>query len=89
MNMQKLKPLSVPLLRILAVVVISSGMCASAAVAGIFGPSNYAECITESMQGVTSDTAAKIIMSACLEQFPREKKRSSKTEKSPSKTEKL
>ncbi len=38
--------------------------------AGWFGPSNYAECILESMKGVTSDRAATLVARSCREKFP-------------------
>lgn len=38
--------------------------------AGLFGPSNFDECIIESMKGVTSDTAALAIATACRRKFP-------------------
>ena len=38
--------------------------------AGLFGPSNYDECITETMKGVSSDVAARAIMASCRNQFP-------------------
>ncbi|MDD4154576.1 MAG: hypothetical protein PHT30_04110 [Bacilli bacterium] len=37
--------------------------------AGWFGPSNYDECILESMKGVTSDKAAILIESICRKKF--------------------
>lgn len=37
--------------------------------AGIFGPSNYDECVLSSMKGVTSDVAARAIMRSCREKF--------------------
>jgi hypothetical protein len=42
--------------------------------AGLFGPKNYDECITESMKGVTSDLAARAIIKSCRERFPEKKK---------------
>jgi len=39
---------------------------------GLFGPSNYDQCITESMKGVSSDVAARAIISSCRNQFPAE-----------------
>lgn len=39
---------------------------------GLFGPSNYDQCITESMKGVSSDVAARAILSSCRNQFPAE-----------------
>ena len=38
--------------------------------AGIFGPSNYDDCILESMKGVTSDSAAYAITRSCKQKFP-------------------
>lgn len=38
--------------------------------AGWFGPSNYDECILESMKGVTSDVAARLVARSCREKFP-------------------
>lgn len=36
------------------------------------GLNNYDECILESMKGVTSDVAAKLIQQSCRKKFPRE-----------------
>lgn len=38
--------------------------------AGFFGPSDYNECILESMKGVTSDLAAAAIRRSCRDKFP-------------------
>lgn len=38
--------------------------------AGLFGPTTYDECITDSMKGVTSDIAARAIIRSCRERFP-------------------
>jgi hypothetical protein len=38
--------------------------------AGIFGPSNYDECVLAAMKGVTSDVAARAIVRSCREKFP-------------------
>ena len=43
--------------------------------AGLFGPSNYDECITESMKGVTSDVAARAIIKSCRKRFPKKQKK--------------
>src|SRR3989344_762952 len=40
---------------------------------GWFGPSNYDECVLESMKGVTSDLAARAIMRSCRDKFPEPK----------------
>ena len=45
--------------------------------AGLFGPSNYGECILESMKGVSSDRAAAMVAIACRKEFPTKKKKSS------------
>jgi hypothetical protein len=42
---------------------------------GLLGPSNYDECITESMKGVTSDLAARAIIGSCRDRFPEKEKR--------------
>jgi len=36
----------------------------------LFGPTTYEDCIVESMQGVTSDAAAKLIAVSCRKKFP-------------------
>jgi hypothetical protein len=43
---------------------------------GLFGPSDYDECIIEGMQGITSDVAAQAVQMACYSKFS--KSRSSK-----------
>lgn len=40
------------------------------ALAGLFGPSTYDECILENMKGVGSNAAAIAVASACRNQFP-------------------
>ena len=47
--------------------------------AGWFGPSNYDECILESMKGVTSDRAATAITNACIGKFIKIPKTENKT----------
>jgi hypothetical protein len=37
--------------------------------AGLFGASNYDECVLDSMKGVTSDVAARAIMKSCKDKF--------------------
>jgi len=49
------------------------------ALAGIFGPSNFDECVLQSMKGVTSDAAARIIARACRNKFPENPKENKKT----------
>jgi hypothetical protein len=43
---------------------------------GLFGPSDYDECIIEGMQGVQSDRAANFVAASCMEKFPKEIKKS-------------
>lgn len=47
--------------------------------AGLFGPSDYNECILKSMKGVTSDVAAGAIRRACWEKFPKKQKKKLKS----------
>ena len=42
---------------------------------GLFGPSDYDECILEGMKGVTSDLAAQAIVISCRAKFPEEIKK--------------
>jgi hypothetical protein len=44
--------------------------------AGLFGPSNYDECVLDRMQGVQSDLAARVIIAACSSKFSHKEKRS-------------
>jgi len=39
------------------------------ALGGLFGPSDYDDCIIEGMQGVQSDRAANLIAASCFEKF--------------------
>ena len=39
-------------------------------IAGWFGPSNYDECILDSMKGTTGDLAAQLIAKSCRKKFP-------------------
>lgn len=41
---------------------------------GLAGPSNYDECIIDSMKGVSSDIAAQAIISSCRNLYPEQKK---------------
>lgn len=52
--------------------------------AGIFGPSNYDDCILQSMKGVTSDSAAYAITRACKEKFPSKISKKNSRELKPS-----
>lgn len=51
------------------------------AIAGMFGPTNFEECILDSMKGVTSDQAANAITYACRKKFQNqsEPKKSTRT----------
>jgi len=49
--------------------------------AGWFGPSDYDECILQSMKGIQTPLAAKFVHESCLKKFPKEKP--SKSEKMP------
>jgi hypothetical protein len=40
------------------------------ATAGLFGPSNFDECILANMKGVGSDMAARAVAASCAKQFP-------------------
>lgn len=55
---------------LIATASISIAATCSSAHAGWWGPSNYDECIFESMKGVTSDVAARNIVAACRRKFP-------------------
>ena len=57
---------------VIAIIVVTSieVTALSKAEAGWFGPNNYAECIFERMEGVSSDKAALAIAGACRRQFP-------------------
>ncbi|QWD31214.1 hypothetical protein G6681_05585 [Polynucleobacter paneuropaeus] len=46
------------------------GFLIESAHAGIFGPSNFDDCVLESMKGVTSDVAARTIYQSCRQKFP-------------------
>ena len=57
----------------LAVALLLSALSGIAS-AGLFGPSNYEECILDSMKGVTSDMAARAVAQACRSKFPQKAK---------------
>lgn len=63
---------------ILLLIGFSSG---SLAQLGLFGPSDYNECILEGMKGVTSNVAAKAIAHSCRKKFPSETKKDSNSGK--------
>ena len=39
----------------------------------LFGPSDYDDCVLQSMRGVNSDLAARAIAKSCREKFPKKK----------------
>ena len=51
----------------------------SGSLVGCFGQSNYDECIIESIKGVTSDVAARLVALSCREKFPEKPKEQKKT----------
>jgi hypothetical protein len=61
-----MKNLTATICLTIAVLLGSSGVSS----AGLFGPSNYDECVLDRMQGVKSDLAAKVIIGACYSKFP-------------------
>lgn len=54
-------------------IVLMAFIWVSPASAGLFGPSNYDECVLNSMKGVTSDMAARLIAKSCRDKFPESK----------------
>ncbi len=54
----------------LSILIVTSNVV-MAQFSGIFGPSNYDECVFENMKGVTSDVAAAWIADSCAHKFPR------------------
>ena len=56
---------------------IALAMCCAAvcgtASAGLFGPSNYEECVLENVKGVGSDIGARMVAAACAKQYPSKK----------------
>lgn len=65
--------------KVVAIVVLAVFCMPLVANAGWFGPSDYGECILESMKGVTSDKAAILIARSCREKFPDKPKDKPKT----------
>ena len=63
----------------LVAVLLSLVFYSNGSPAGFFGPSNFDECILESMKGVTNNAAAKAIYHACRSKFPIKKPDISKT----------
>ena len=64
---------------ILPIIAIGILMLTDYASAGLFGPSNFDECILQSMKGVTSDVAASLIAQSCRKKFPDKPKEEKKT----------
>jgi len=56
------------LIKIFAIVILYGAY--SSSYAGLFGPSNYEECVLENMKGIQSNTAAGAVMQACRKKFP-------------------
>lgn len=56
--------------QIIAVFALAVLLCPDLGQADDSRPSTYDECITESMQGVGSDVAARAIITSCRNQFP-------------------
>jgi len=54
-------------------IALMASLLVSPASAGLFGPSNYDECVLNSMKGVTSDTAAGLIARSCRKKYPEDK----------------
>jgi hypothetical protein len=67
-----MKNLTATICLTIAVLVGSAGVSS----AGLFGPSNYDECVLDRMQGVKSDLAARVIIAACSNKFSSKKNRS-------------
>lgn len=66
-KMQKLQ-------RVILLTCIISFTLLNIAFAGLFGPSDYDECINERLKGVSSDVAARAIIHSCKTEFPDNKK---------------
>ena len=49
---------------------VALGCFAGDANAGWFGPTNFADCVLDSMKGVSSDLAAQAIAQSCRAKFP-------------------
>lgn len=48
---------------------IIASIFSSSAFAGLFGPSNYEDCVLENIKSVTNDAAANAVRSACAGKF--------------------
>lgn len=69
-----MKILSVVILRCLqSLALFTVFLIPNISYAGLFGPSNYDECILDAMKGVTNDKAAISIKQACYNKFPPKK----------------
>lgn len=51
-------------------IILGLTLASGSAVAGLFGPNNYEECVLDNMKGVTSNVAAIAIARACRAKFP-------------------
>jgi hypothetical protein len=58
------------ILRVLILVVMISGSTLNVVCAGLFGSSNYDECILDNIKSVKSDHAVKLVVAACRSKFP-------------------
>ncbi len=45
-------------------------LCSANSFAGLFGPSNFEECILDQMKNIKSDAAANAVTYACRKKFP-------------------
>jgi len=50
--------------------IVILGLSSQLSYAGIFGASNFDDCVLDSMKGVTSDIAARSIYQSCRQKFP-------------------
>ena len=58
-------------MKILVAFFVATTVCfPTVALAGLFGPSTYDECVLENMKGVGSDLAARAVVASCRSQFP-------------------
>lgn len=53
-----------------AIFVVSTVCYPTVALAGLFGPSTYDECLLENLKGVGSDLAARAVAGVCSRKFP-------------------
>lgn len=62
--------MNMPFIRYAASISLLTSVWISPVYAGLFGPSNYEECVLENMKGIQSNTAAGAIMQVCRKKFP-------------------